>query len=318
MKISVISNIEPVKYSMFFFLFFLFSCGSSHNPSQNKYSPAIHLQKGDKFYYETSSETHTSAKIDGKVLEPVKKMEVGLIYEVINDAMDSIQLKIVYDKLHLIMKNDKEEQDITAKKSGETSDPAEMFFGGLLGNGVTVIMDKKGDVLRVDGYHELAGRTLDSLRLTDANLRENIRQQMNKMIGEDFLKQTLQAAFHIMPDSAIGIDDSWTKQGAQTDEVKAGMNTKFTVRSLDKNLARLDARSTFSEGHKEDSIDIMGYKVQAALEGEQKGHFDIDISTGMLMGAKSDLSLEGNLQVMGREVPVKITSERTIEAKKIH
>jgi hypothetical protein len=59
-------------------------------------------------------------------------------------------------------------------------------------------------------------------------------------------------------------------------------------------------------------MDVLGYQVLEKWEGGQTGHFTIDTSTGLLLEGQSSLSMEGTLQVIGREAPVKITCTEII------
>jgi hypothetical protein len=52
-------------------------------------------------------------------------------------------------------------------------------------------------------------------------------------------------------------------------------------------------------------------------DGRERERFEVDTATGMLPSGQTRLSLEGKVQVMNRDVPVKITSERKVEGKRI-
>ena len=57
------------------------------------------------------------------------------------------------------------------------------------------------------------------------------------------------------------------------------------------------------------SNSVMGYtQVAANLKGEQKGEFEIETKTGMLISSQITANIKGNLQVMGRDIPITIKS----------
>jgi len=299
-------------------LFVVFLNASCHSPSRPKYLMALHLTPGSKYDYAIVSNVHSTVELDKNKVESGRKVDLALTYEVLRNSADTIAIKVTYDKLHLIIRNNDLDKDIVAKASSETSDPIEKFFGSLLGSSITVYLNHKGDVLRVEGYDSISNKILASITLRENNARNNIRQQMNKMVGEDFVKNTFQQTFKIFPDTAIYIDDSWSRQGTQSEEVNIGMNTIFTLNAIKNNTALVDIRSVLNGNKDGDSLNVLGYQALANLEGGQKGHFDVDTTTGMLMNGESTLSLEGKIQIMGREIPVKIISEKKMEGKRIH
>ena len=313
-----------MKSGINYFIFYLFcflgiSCNHlSHHRNEVKYHAGLNLRAKDRFYFNIVSSLQSIAEVDDKKHESGRTVEICLIYEVLHETVDSIAIKVTYDKLHVMMKNDGIDKDIIAKPSGEEADPMDKFFGSLLGGSVIVYLDHKGDVLQVTGYDDISDKILASLNLKEGSVRNNIRQQMNKMVGGEFVRNTIQQSFKIFPDKAIAVDDNWTSQGSPSDELGVGMNTTFTLNSLKNNIARIGIKSVLNDKKDGDSINVLGYQALASLDGGQKGHFDVDTVTGMLMSGESTLSLEGKIQMMGREIPVKITSEKKMEGKKIN
>ena len=65
------------------------------------------------------------------------------------------------------------------------------------------------------------------------------------------------------------------------------------------------------------SNSVMGYtQVAANLKGEQKDEFEIEAKTGMLISSRITANIEGNLQVMGRDIPITIKSSIKMSGKK--
>jgi molybdopterin-binding protein len=65
------------------------------------------------------------------------------------------------------------------------------------------------------------------------------------------------------------------------------------------------------------SNSVMGYSgVSADLKGEQKGEFDIETKTGMLINSIITASINGNLQVMGKEIPIEIKTSIKMNGRK--
>jgi hypothetical protein len=61
----------------------------------------------------------------------------------------------------------------------------------------------------------------------------------------------------------------------------------------------------------------MGNEVVMNTKGKQEGHFEMDIVTGLLANGQSTTSMEGNFQVMGKDIPVSIKVTKHITGKKL-
>ena len=57
--------------------------------------------------------------------------------------------------------------------------------------------------------------------------------------------------------------------------------------------------------------------VTASIEGEQEAEYEMEAKTGMLISCNIITNVSGTVQVMGREVPIKIKTVVTIKGKKI-
>ena len=289
-----------------------------HSPSDPKYHISIHLHPGDKYYYIISGDMQSRSDVKDKKIESASHSDLGLIYEVLSDSADSIRLRITYDKLHIRLKSGELEKDVTARKGGAAQgDPIEGLLGNILGSQLTVTLDNKGNVIGVEGGKELSDKILGAIDAPgSADNKQIIRQQMEKLVGEKSVRNTLQEAFRLFPDTAIYVGDDWVRKGQQSEDVKIGSNQTYSFTSLKGNIARVDERSDLT---KEDdgNISIMGHDVPTDIDGEQTGFYEMDVTSGMLMNGESDLSLKGTLHVLGMEVPVKIKTAKKISGKRI-
>lgn len=293
-----------------------FSCSGFRRDSGTQYSSRLRLPIGNRWYYTLSSELHTTAEIGDQKHESGRKTEVGLVYEVLRADRDTIALKVTYDKLHITMHNDGQDKEITGKPGGNADDPLETLFGSLLGNSITVYLNPRGEVLGVVGYDTIGQKILASTGVTNEAVRNKIRTQLDKFVGAEFINAIFQQEFRLFPDSAVRIRGSWSRQTKPSEEFKIGMNTTFSLESIDGPLARVDIRSDLVN-KTGDTVNLLGSQATADLDGNERGRFEVDTATGMLVSGETRLSLEGKVEVMGRDVPVKIISERKAEGKRI-
>ena len=62
-------------------------------------------------------------------------------------------------------------------------------------------------------------------------------------------------------------------------------------------------------------VNMMGYQVTPNLEGHQHGDFQMESKTGMVVNARITSSVEGTIQMLGRDIPITIESSIKMELK---
>lgn len=311
------------KYVFCFFTVCLFlSCkNSTTKKTFNIYrsDTAYHLKAnilapGEKYYYTITNETQTTIEYNDKKTESGNNIKVGLIYESIIDSAGDHLLKVTYDKLHLLLKKPEGEQEYEA--AANSYDPVEKLLGTIKGSSLFISLNKKGDVINVKGSKEIADKVVASMQTFDPQIRKTLQEQVSQLIGETFIKNNLEQGFKLFPDTTISVGDSWTRKDVQSAGISYNALTTYTLESLNDTIAQIDTESEISTGEGTAS-NIMGLSVITDLKGEQTGSIKVYTTSGIIVSNESTTSMKGTIQVMGREVPVKIKMKKNISAKRI-
>lgn len=302
-------------YSPFLcFSLVIFSCKNiDHHDNSKKYHFDLHVSTGARYYFNINTETATKVSVMGKDMESVNESEIGLIYEVVNSTADSILVKVTYDKLHLGVKNKAGEQEINTDNAGHSFDKMEKQLGAVKGSSMNIVLNSKGDILRVEGGKEIADKLLSTTTLDAATQNRN-RELLDKFIGDEFVKNNLAREFKLFPDSAVAVGDTWQMKSILPAELKADAVTKFTFEDLTNKLATVKSAAEINTDSK---TSVMGNEVTMNTKGKQEGHFETDALTGLLMNGQSTTTMEGNFLVMGKDVPVSIKVTKHITGKKM-
>jgi len=297
----------------------VFSCKNNKHNTQvstdKKFRILLHFSPGAKYYYTIRTETETSVLLNNKKLETSNQSEMGLVYEVMNTKSDSIFVKITYDQLHINVKNKNGEQDLNTSNAAQSLNPLEKALGAIKGASMNMVLSTQGDVLHITGAKEIADKLLTGLNTQDAYVKEMMQQQIGKLIGDDFIKNNLAHEFKLFPDTAVYVGDSWSRKNVESGIMQFDAPTTYRFTAVKGNTAEVETESEISNNN---TTIVMGIQTVAKMEGKQGGYFETDTQTGLLMNGKSQASLEGTMQVMGRDVPVKIKISKVITAKKIN
>lgn len=290
--------------------------GDAHSVSEPKYRVAP--RAGDsvtKYYYTVSSSVKSRFEVQDKKRESGGTSDLGLIFRLAKDTAGTVDVTITYDKLHVMTDNDGQHQDITARKGDTVTDPIGRMLGNILGSEINLILDSSGNIRQVRGTKELKQKILGAMNGADASVRTAVETQMDRLAGESFIRGTLQQLFKLVPDSVQYVGDSWT-HSQESDGVKLTIATTYTLKDIDGHIANIVGNSEISDDQSAPIL-FMGQSFPAMFSGEQKSRFQVDLSTGLVTKGQANFSLKGTIEVFGREVPIRVESQRTLEGRRL-
>lgn len=293
----------------------LLSCkNTGPRDASKKYHFNLNLSTGSKYYFNINTETVSKVSAMGKDVETNNQSEVGLIYEVVNSTPDSIQIKITYDQLKFSLKSKEGEKEIDAANSGHSFDNMEKQLAAVKGSSLNVTLNKKGEVLQVSGGNEITDKLIATLNATNPASQARVREQFNKFLGEDFVKNNLASQFKLFPDSAVAVGNTWKQENTLSMEIGAKASSTFTFDDLDGNIASVKSTAVINTDNK---TTIMGNEVEANMKGSQEGQFETDTATGLLMKSETTTAIDGSMQMMGKDIPLSIKITKHIKGKKL-
>jgi hypothetical protein len=303
-----------------FFLFFIVSCkiqpGADRNhTSENRiYKLRLNPPAGSQYHFEVSNEVKLNAEIGDKEIDNVKKTEVAINYEINKDSAGNFLLGMTYDKIHLHTKNGDDITDLDAANGASSSDPVERMLGALKAATITATVSPAGNIKSVKGYQDVANRILSGM---NANVSDKAKAQMmwQQMVEQGIVKKNMDQLFKVFPDSAVHVGDKWKLYSTEKNDISFTVRNFYTLRSIEDGVANIESAGEIETDST--STNLMGYNVTAALTGKQEGVYSMDITTGMLISCKIKANIEGTMQMVGREVKMKMRTEVSMDGQKI-
>ncbi|MFC4231510.1 DUF6263 family protein [Parasediminibacterium paludis] len=297
------------------------SCKSEkkqHGPNDKKYQLGLHIGNEDtiKYYYTISNNTQTILEVDGRKIENSNTTDVGLLYTIVKDSIGNTALTIVYDSIHVHGNMNNVEKDLDAANADNSIDPIEKMLGKIKGARLFVIMAPSGKILSIKGYDDIKANILQGLTFKDSYTQNTLQQQLSKLIGEGFVKSNLEQTINLLPDSTVYVGDTWKSSTSQAGDISMKMLNQFTVESIDDDFVKISVVSKIlSDSSK--SSKVMGYDITPNLKGNQIEYLVINKLTGLVINSTINSTIEGNVQAMGREIPITIITKKTLVQKKI-
>jgi hypothetical protein len=314
----MIKNKQLAIVASFIFILLAYSCkqndGGVKSTRLNYYNLTMNISSDAKHYCTLESETQTMVEYNNNKAETNNTSEIGLICEMSTDSANQHVLKITYDKIRIVLR-DKDGEQVLNTTNTNSLDPVERLLRGIIGASLSVYLDSTGDILDIKGSKEISDKILAAMAAQDEDTKRFVHEQIPKLAGESFVKNNLQQVFKLFPDSTVKVGDTWSRTLSQSQDIKFDANTTYTLSSVDDGIAEIESESEI--GNIKSTNAIMGHEVSSNLTGRQTGNFKADISTGMLLRGESNTSIEGTMQVMGREVPISIKMKKQITSRKI-
>ncbi len=308
------------KYFLFFLIPAMPACKFQlHSDSQyagrdedRVYKLKLDPPAGEKYHFDMVSQSDLTMEVNDKKINNKNKTTSGVFYTFNKDSIGDLILDIQYDKIHIYSKQGDTESDVDAMDANNNGDPLEILLGKLKNAKIQATISRIGEVKSLSGLEEMENQFVAQSNPTNAADRNAARQKWDKLIGGELVNKNMGQLFHIFPDSAMHVGDKWQLQSKEKGEM--GLNTKnyYTLQSIRGEVATIESEGAITS---DSTTNLMGFDVTTDLKGEQKGEYQVQTRTGMLLNAKISATIEGTLQLMGRSVPVTIKNSVTMNRR---
>jgi len=262
---------------------------------------------GSTYYYSITNESAFRMEVDDKKVDNQNKSTVGLSYKVGKDSAGDYLLDIVYDKVHVHTRNGDSEDDLDAEHADNSINQVEKLLGYLKGATIKVVLGPGGEMRSVTGYEAIKEKIMAGFRSDDTYSKTIAEQQWDQRIKAGLIQKNMEQLFRIFPDSAVHVGDKWRLKTEEHNEVNLRINSEYTLKSIHDGVAVIRSEGEISS---EDSTgNAMGYNFAMSLKGRQEGQFEVQMATGMVVSSALESHIEGDVDMMGRKAPIKISSK---------
>lgn len=258
---------------------------------------------GADYNYNVTNETKTTFDVNDKTIENKTKTNYVVNYSVDKDTSGNSEVRIKYKEIHIYNKNNGEETEMDADNAANSSNPVEQMLGALVKARITATINPSGDVIKVDGYQEIASQYLSQINV-DVSAKIAAQNQWKQLVEKSLVKNNMNRLFKIFPDSAVHIGDKWKMENKDEGDLNILVKNLLTLKSIEDGKAIVESSGHISSDSSAPSI--MGYELNSSLKGVQKGEYEINIKSGMLENCNISANIEGTIHVVGRDIPINI------------
>lgn len=167
----------------------------------------------------------------------------------------------------------------------------EHMFYAVVNKSFTMTVDPEGKVTSVTGMKEMGDAVVASMKVNE-NEKAIFEQSFNSQFNEETMKESFSQAFHLFPNKAIKVGDTWDNAMNFGGMMAGSMKTTYTVKDIKDNKVTLDVNSTMEMNNN---------------KGVQTGTMVLDKNTGLVLEGNLQQQTEGvlkgttKMQIKGRE-----------------
>ncbi|MEO6949343.1 MAG: DUF6263 family protein [Ginsengibacter sp.] len=253
----------------------------------------LNLQKGQKYAVENKVTTVSSTEVQGQSMETNVNATTTYNVEVSDVTPTNISLNNTISRMVMNMSMMGQEMNFDSDKKEDLNGQMGSTFKDYIMKTMVVNLDKSGKVIPAK--------------------KEDAKEETNPVLKSlgDFETQGFgaQLAFQALP-AGLKVGSSWTSD-LNTSSTKN--TTKYTVTSIAGDLATLAIDGKMSA---EMEMEQQGMQMTTKTKGTITGSQVVNMKTGVIQSNTTTVNADGNVEVMGQDLPVttKTTSTTTVKA----
>lgn len=269
----------------------------------------LNLQAGSQYLYTMDTKMTMQQSVMGQSMSSQQDMTMESVYDVTAAEGNDKRITVTYDRVAVNMKSPAMSMAYDSKDSA-SSDPRMAMMGNMLHKPFTMDVSDRGEIKNITGLDAIINAMGDTTTAEGAQMRA----QMESIFNDTAIRSTMQQSLNFFPDHPIKPGDTWKKTYA----MKVGMmsmsvDNEFKLTSVTGNTAHIDLTGTIKGGG---SGSAETQNVNINLTGTQKGNMDVDVPTGLVTDSKIRQDIKGEMSAMGMKVPMTITQDIHLAAKK--
>jgi hypothetical protein len=228
-------------------------------------------------------------------------------------AYENISMLVELSGQRLINVNtDLKGQDIMSK-----------IMTSMLHKPLTAFISKKGKVLEIRNSDTLYSHLFDELPQLTAEKKAQFKEQMQKSFGDKALKNNFQDAFAVLPQTDVGINDSWIFTSIMEAVVLAKVKTTYVLKDIAGGAYIVHGDAVVGSVGTADYAEMNGMPMRFNnVSGTYSTDVKIDKDTGWLIESKIVRNIKGTVEIKdnakvpgGMIFPMTISGDITMSNK---
>ena len=269
----------------------------------------LNLQPGSQYLYIMDTKMAMEQSAMGQTMKTDNDMVMESTYAVGNSEGGNQRITVTYDRIAMSLRNPMANMAYDSRDA-KSGDSALRNMGAILNRPFSMVVNRQGEILKVEGLSEIINSLGDS---TQAG--KEIRKQLSSTFNDSAIKSMMQQSLNIFPDHPVRTGESWKKSyNMNMSIMNMKIDNEFKLASVSNGVAHLNVNAKISGGGAMSGEEMKN--MQISLAGDQTGTMDVDVATGMVIDSKLKQNIKGDISMMGMKIPLTMTQDIHITARK--
>ena len=284
--------------------------------NKEKYTLEYNFSPGDSFKQHIEVETNINQNFKGQEVNISGEIFTNVSFTIKEvDNNGEFSMEMTYEKMKMDMDMGMMQISLDSDTDNNIATPEDMspIFKSLIGVPIVFTMDKKGNVSSFGGFDKLLESMTNAIQ---SDMDEFTKQQMLASLDEQLSEESLYSMFNnifsYFPQDRdeVSIGDNWSiemKVNNQGMSLSSVLN--ITLESVKDNIATLTCKGDITTPEGGIVREMNGTPATINMKGTMEGTVLIDMANGITSKLDMVQNLEGATNVMGMEIPQKITNK---------
>jgi len=164
-----------------------------------------------------------------------------------------------------------------------------------VGETVRLVLDERGEILRVPGIEGFADRIFNKLELPPSVDAAAARAALRQWFSEDSMRELMRPIFSIYPEGLVQTGDRWQREVTAARPFPHCQSNEYELESFNEETATVRVRSVLVPLGNEPVAYGRGMSARFEVEGELEGRLLVDRATGLVLLGELEQELEGTV-----------------------
>ena len=280
------------------FITIIFTASLTFISAQNKLQ--YNLNVDDTFTVSQEAKQEITQEISGEKQIINNDLVGSMFFKVIKADTDFITFEMSFTKMKMLMSSPSMGELMNMDTSSESEDMMTKMIKGILNYPVTIKMHRNGKIESVLGGEKLIENMFVSAEITQPEIIESAKGQMEKQFGTEALTNSFEQITYIFSDKVVNVKDTWSNEY----QGEVSVINSWTLESMDDTTFYITGKAETTLSTKKESISMN-------LSGSQTTSAKGSVKTGLVTELIVSGENKGISEMSSFKIPTTIKSTIT-------
>lgn len=301
-------------------IFILAMCVAHTNYAQKKKTQLVyHFQTGQEIKLWQETKQAITQEINGEKQNIQTTMSGGFHFKVLSLRENVAKIETKYENIRMTSETPFGKIEMDSNAPDSTKNIFSKLIKSICNVPFYIEMNQRGIIEKVEGMEMLIDSMVSKFDTLPKLQKDMLRQQLNKQLGAESLKGSLEMALVQYPQMPIKKGGTWNTVVGMRGGIKANINHKWQLLDIQKNTAKVNSNAEIKTLDPNEITQMNSMDIKTDLQGNQTTESEIDLTSGWPVLTSINSQIKGVMRMIQFEmdVPCEFKTTSTFKFTKI-